>query len=442
MYNALKSKFSGLDTHTKEVAKKSATSFLVKVIGMVTAFITSVILGRVLGAEGLGIISLSNQLVGTALIFSMFGTYNVIIKQTAIGFEKENDFQVANTMNTALVINLPLSILFTILMIIYTPWLAFNVFKNSELITPFYVASAFVIPQALIQIYSAGINGRRKIWQSNLLHQSLSAILVLLGLIILTLFDYRFNAITVLIIYAISRVIVLIIVRGYWKVLFSFNGVTRLYPKQMISSALPLLVVSSSVMLSSNADSIMLGWLSNVKEVGLYSVAVRLALLTSLFHTLTTSVLSPKIAGLYNENRLQEIELMVSRVTKGLLFIGLPSCLIFIVFGEIILKIWGEEFQFAYWPLVVLSLTHLIKLGTGATDVILIMTGNEKKIGLIALSFALLNIGLNYLLIPWHGAIGAAFATGSAIVLESITKVIVVKKKIGVSTIKLRSNKQ
>lgn len=437
MYNTLKSKVLSLDTHTKEVAKKSAASLLVKVFGMAAAFITSVILGRTLGAEGLGIISLSNQIIGIVLIFSMFGTYNVILKQTAIGFEKGDNSQIADAMNTATVINLPLSVLFTILMVALTPWLALNVFKDAQLITPFYIAAAFIIPQTLIQIHSAGINGLRKIWQSNLLHQSLSAILVILGLLILMLFEYSFSVIKVILIYAISRIIVLIVVRGYWKSIFSYKGERKLFVRRMFSSSMPLLIVSSSVMLSSNADSIMLGWLSNVEEVGLYSVAVRLALLTSLFHALTTSVLSSKVAGLYNEKKVQEIQLMISRVTKMLFIIGLLSCLLFIVFGRSILTIWGTEFQLAYWPLVVLSITQLVKLGTGATDVILIMTGNERRIGFITFSFALLNIGLNYMLIPEYGAIGAAFATGSAIVLESLTKVFVVKIRTGISTISL-----
>lgn len=435
MFKLIKFKVINLDVHTREVAKKSVASLIVKLVGMIAAFITSVILSRTLGAEGLGIISLSNQVIGTVLIFSMFGTYDVILKQTAIGFEKGENSQIVNTVNTALVINLTLSVLFTILMVAFTPWLALNVFKDAQLITPFYIATTFIIPQTLILIYTAGINGLRKIWQSNLLHQSLSAILVIIGVTVLLLFEYSLSAIKVLAIYAISRVVVLIAVGGYWKSIFSYKGKIKLYGRSMLSSALPLLVFSSSVMLSSNADSIMLGWLSTIEEVGLYSVAVRLALLTSLFHVLTTSVLSPKIAGLYNENKKQEIQLMVRQVTKAMLFIGFVSCLIFIIFGNNILNIWGLEFQYAYWPLIILSVSQLIKLGTGATDVILIMTGNEKRIGVITFCFALFNIGLNYILIPRYGAIGAAFATGSAIVLESLTKVAIVKMKTGISTI-------
>lgn len=425
-----------LDVHTKEVFKKSASSLSVKLVGMLATFLVSITLGRTLGADGLGVINLTNQIIGLVLIFSMFGTYNVILKQTAIGFEKNDSSKIANTIRTALSINFSLAVFFSIIMLVITPFLAINVFNNEKLIIPFYIATAYIIPQTFIQIFSAGINGMRKIWQSNLLHHTLSAILVCIGLLILLAIKLEITIVRVIILYAICRLLVLIVVRSYWKSIFSFNG-GGLYIKRMLSSAFPLLIVSSSVMLSSNADSIMLGWLSSVREVGLYSVAMKLALLTSLFHTLTTSVLSPKIASLYNEKKNDEIQLMIGRVTISLLILGLISFLVFLIFGDFILRIWGNEFKDAYWPLIVLSITQLIKLGTGATDVLLIMTGNEKRIGLITLSFAILNIGLNYYLIPKYGAIGAAFATGSAIVLESLTKVIVVKVKIGISMIKL-----
>ena len=51
----------------------------------------------------------------------------------------------------------------------------------------------------------------------------------------------------------------------------------------------------------------MLGWLSNSTEIGLYSVAARLALLTSFVHLVTASSLSPKIASLYAEKKHHEI---------------------------------------------------------------------------------------------------------------------------------------
>src|SRR5690554_4056611 len=125
-----------LDVHTKEVFKKSASSLSVKLVGMLATFLVSITLGRTLGADGLGVINLTNQIIGFVLIFSMFGTYNVILKQTAIGFEKNDSSKIANTIRTALSINFSLAVFFSIIMLVITPFLAINVFNNEKLIIP------------------------------------------------------------------------------------------------------------------------------------------------------------------------------------------------------------------------------------------------------------------------------------------------------------------
>jgi O-antigen/teichoic acid export membrane protein len=61
------------DLHTLEVLKKSSASIVVKIAGMGAGLLVSIFLGRALGAEGLGIISLSNHFVVLLLVLSMFG---------------------------------------------------------------------------------------------------------------------------------------------------------------------------------------------------------------------------------------------------------------------------------------------------------------------------------------------------------------------------------
>lgn len=441
MINFIRLKISKLDEHTKEVALKSSSSLAVKLFGMVATFSTSIILGRAIGPEGLGVVSLANQLVGFVLIFSMFGTYNVILKQTAIGHENNEKSLVANTINTALVINLSLAILFTISMALFTPWLALNIFNNELLIVPFYIAVTFLIPMTLIQVYSAGINGLRKVWQSNLANHTLSAILIIIGLIFLTLLGVSFSVENVLIIYGFSQLLAFVAVKIYWDKLFSFNNKTKLHIKKMLTSAFPLLIVSSSTMIASNADTMMLGWLSNTREVGIYSVAVKLGFLTSFIHVLSASVIGPKIASLFNLNKIDELQQMIYQVNKILMFIGISSCLFFVLLGKSILLMWGNEFLFAYLPLIIISIAQLVNISTGSTGVMLIMTNNEKVVGWITFLSAVLNVTLNFLFIPSYGAIGAAFASGLTIIIENIVKVLIVRRLIGVSVVSLRFKK-
>lgn len=412
---------------------------LVKIGGMAAAFAVSIILGRTIGPEGLGIINLANRIVAIVLILAMLGMNNVVLKEIAIAFEQKDWQHVANTIYTALRINIPLALLFSLLFILLTPWLVENFFHEPALKIPLIIALAVVVPQVLSRIFASGVNGFRKIWQSNLVSDTLSSGVVAIGLVVLLLLKIEITVINVAILFAIARVTVTLAVGRYWKHLFSFSGKLTPQTRPMLKVALPLLIVTSTSMIAASADTVMLGWLSTAREVGFYSVAARLGLLTNFFLAISISTLSPKIASLYAEKKIFELQNMVQRITKGLGIIGLLSIIVFIIVGKLLLSIWGDEFTVAYFPLVIIAFGQFINVATGATGVILIMTGYEKTIGYITILSALMNLILNYCLIPKYGAVGAAIATAATVTIENIIKVIVVNKKLGILTIPVTS---
>jgi O-antigen/teichoic acid export membrane protein len=435
MIKKLKNRILRLDEHTLEVVNKSSSSLIVKIGGLIAAFTISIILGRTIGPEGLGIINLSNRVIAIVLIFSMAGMNNVLLKEIAISYERKDWQHIANVIYTALRINLPLALVFSLVFILLTPWLTVHLFNEPSLKTPLIIVLLVVVPQTLSGIFASGINGYRKIWQSNLVNDTLSAGIVALGLLVLLLFKIEITVINVAILYAIGRVSVTTAMWLYWSHLFQFKGKRTMQTRSMMKVALPLLLVSATTMIASNADTLMLGWLSNMSEVGFYSVAASLGLFTIFFHVLTISTLTPKIAVLYGKNKTAELQKMLQQVTKGLIFIGLAGVIVFVLGGKYILNLWGNEFTVAYLPLVIISVGQFFNIATGATGIVLIMTGHEKIIGKITFLSAIINLILNYFLIPIYGALGAAIATGSTVTVENIIKVIVVKQKTGILTV-------
>lgn len=438
MLDLIKNKFSKLDIHSLEVVKKSSSSLIVKLLGMAATFLISIILGRTVGPEGLGIINLANRVVAIVLIFSMLGMNNVILKEIAIAFERKNWQQVVNTMFTAYRINIPLALILSTVFILLTPWISYDFFKEPQLEIPLIIALVVVVPQVISRILASSIRGFRKIWQSNLINDTLSATFVAFGLVILLLLKIEITVINIAVLFAISKLIITLAVGIYWKKLFKFSGRGALRIKDMLKVGLPLLIVSSTSMIAANADTIMLGWLSNTQEIGFYSVASRLGMLTNFLLLIAISTLSPKIASLFAEKKIKELERMVQQVTKGLFFLGLFSLIAFIFAGEYILSLWGNGFIGSYWILIIITVGQFFNISTGSTGIILMMTGNERTIGKITFLSAVINLALNYFLIPKFGAMGAAVSTASTVTIENIIKVIVVKKKTGILSIPIK----
>ena len=228
--------------------------------------------------------------------------------------------------------------------------------------------------------------------------------------------------------------LLLLSVGSYWRRIYKYKVKRTFIPKQLLKTSLPLLGSTLAAIIVTNADVIMLGWLSSTKDVGLYAVAARLALLSSFFLQVTNASVSPKIAALYENGKINELEKMVQRITKGLGLLGLLQVIIFIVAGKLILSIWGTEFTNAYWILIVLGLGQLVNISTGAVGLLLIMCGYEKIQSRIAIIFMFLHLVLIFILINKYGAIGAAVATAITISLQNLIRLYFIKRRIGIST--------
>lgn len=435
MIKYFRNKLSFLDIHTHEVVLKSISSSAVKVIGMTIGLLVSIFLGRTLGAEGLGIINLSNRVVTLIIMLCLLGMQQVLIKEVAIGYNRKDWQHIGDVTHTAYLMNGAVTLVVSVIFILISPWLSHNIFNEPRLTIPLSIAFIVMTPQVFSRLFASSLIGYRKIWQSNLVDQTLSLGIVGIILLLLWLLKVEITIISTAIAYAFGRVIVMLSVGLYWNKLFSLKGKRKFLAKSMLKTSLPLLLVTSTAIISASASLIMLGWLDESKQVGLYSVAARIALLTSFFLQVTNSAISPKLASLYADGKIREMGKMVQRVTKGLSIIAFVPLFIFIIAGKSILSLWSAEFIEAYWILVILSIGQFFNISTGATGVLLNMCGFEKIQGRISTIFVLLNLILNYILIRHFGAKGAAIATAITVAGINIVRVIYVKKKINIFTI-------
>lgn len=435
MFVKFKSLISRIDVHTIEIFKKSFLSLIVKVSGMVFSLFTSIMLGRILGPSGVGIIGLSNRILTILFTISIFGMGGVVLKNVAIGFHNNLKQHISNSIKSAFIINGFISLITCIVFLYLTPFLVENLFKDSDLQVPLTLFILILIPQTFSSIFSNVINGYGKVWQSNLFNESLSVILIALAVFMAYFSNISITVNLIAYFYLGSKIIVLVISFFYWRELDVLPKFNQFLGKPMFSMALPLLLVAGTSMISNSADVIMLGWLNSSTEVGLYTIAVSLAFLISFFLQVTNTALAPKLATMFANNKVSELEIMVQKVTGVLIIIALFSLVVFLMFGTQLLSLWGNEFQQAYPVLILLAIGQFFNISTGCSGIILIMCNEERLHGLISLFFVTTNLILNYLLISRFGAIGAAATTAFTIAGESLVKMYFVKKRVGVLTI-------
>ena len=426
--------FSKLDEHTLEVATKSVASIIVKVLSMVIGLLVSIALGNLIGANGVGIIGLSNKIVSLLMVLTLLGLPQVIIKQVAIAKDENNLGQIGHVLFTVNIVSGLLSIVLSTILILLSPWISNYIFKEPDLAIPLIITVIVMPAQIFSRIFGSALIGYKKIWQSNLVDQALSTFVTGSLLLITWLSQKEITVNLVAIYYAIGRVIVTITVGGYWKTLYQFKGVRTFIPKELLRTSIPLLFVSVTLLLTSSIDTLMLGWMSDVTEVGYYTIALQLALLTSFFLQVTNSVLMPKIAALYASKKLEEMRIMIQRTTHYLIIIGVFTVIVFAIIGRPLLSLWGEEFKQAFSILIILSVGQFFNIASGPIGSILIMCNYEKILRNITIASLVLNVVLNYFLIDEFGAKGAAIATAITIGIIMILSSIIVKIKLGFFT--------
>ncbi|MDY2587089.1 flippase [Winogradskyella aquimaris] len=434
--NGLLNKLS-FDKNSSEVFVQSFKSSIVKASGMAFGIIVSILLGRYLGPDGIGIINLSNRVVSILLLIALFGMQQVIVKEVSLGASKRDNKRIASNVVTTYFFNGILSIFLVTVMILLTPWLANTVFDNPELEIPLLIFLIIAPFQVFARLFSSGLIGFRKIWQASLVDQALSLILVSIGLGVIVFFNLEFTVINVAWCYGISRILVFLVTGIYWHSLFKEYKQVSNKLKSILNMGFPMFVASLTASLSNNIDILFLGFLSTTYEVGLYTVAAKIAFMTSFFLAVAHSAISPKVAILYDDENKAPLEKMIQTITLILVILGVLSLLIFVIFGHTLLGIWGTEFREAYLLLVILSIGQFVNIATGTVGSLFSMTGFEKNLLWINVIYLGFNICISYVLISMYGALGAAVAMAVSVALFNIFKVIMVKRLVGINLISI-----
>jgi O-antigen/teichoic acid export membrane protein len=103
---------------------------------------------------------------------------------------------------------------------------------------------------------------------------------------------------------------------------------------------------------------------------------------------------------------------------------AIPISIVFILFPEKVLLLFGEEYISSAQILIILTLATCIQAILGAAGPTLSMAGYTKLVLWNTIGAFILNFGLNIYLIPEHGVMGAAIATFISLTVVGLARVI------------------
>jgi O-antigen/teichoic acid export membrane protein len=146
---------------------------------------------------------------------------------------------------------------------------------------------------------------------------------------------------------------------------------------------------------------------------------MRAAMFTSFLFLAATYPLYPNVARLWTVGDSAAIQRLLTRAIRIVSLFSVVAALVFLVFADQILGIFGQEFTGASIALRILVAGEFVKVMMGFGGVALVMTSQERSMARAAGLGVGLNVALALALIPVWGVNGAATASAASAIASS-----------------------
>lgn len=179
-------------------------------------------------------------------------------------------------------------------------------------------------------------------------------------------------------------------------------------------------------------DIVLVAALAGLDQAAVYTAATRFLVLGQLAGTAVGRAAQPWLAGALRRGDLLTARRLYVLATGWLVLLAWPVYFLLAMFADVVLGIFGAGYDDGATVLVILCATMLVATGCGMVDVVLTMAGRTSWNLYNVLVAFVVNLGLDLLLIPHLGILGAAIGWAAAILCNNLVPLLQVRVAVGV----------
>jgi len=430
-----------VDKNLKLIAKSSVIVLVCLLFSKIFMYAYRIIIARYYNAEVYGIFSIAIMVIGFFAVFTMAGLPNGLLRYIPYyrGKDKTNEIKFI-TKKSIFVIFLS-GIFFGSILYIFSGIISINLFHSPELVKylklfaislPFYV----LLDTLLVVLLAYEKIG----WRSFIFNILQNGVRVI-ALTLLIFMGLTTNAVAISYILGtvIAAVIAYIVVRFSIKEIFKEFSLTKKERKsvfkELFSYSWPLMFFGLIFSIFHWTDSLILGILTNVQQVGFYNAAVPIAMFLGLTPQLFMQLFFPLITKNYSKNKgnLETITQLSKQVGKWIFIINFPILILMLIFpGAFINLFFGSEYLAAENALKFLAIGAIINSVFIVSNNLLTMIGKSKLLLIDILITSIINVILNVVLIQEYGIAGAAISTTISLIILNVLFMLQAKKHLSI----------
>ncbi len=288
-------------------------------------------------------------------------------------------------------------------------WVSNYLFNNSDEIFAVIVL-ALLIPFMVIENFAfLKIRMEEKGLEYSFFYVLVRVLVLILTLVLFFVYERSFRSVVYAMGFAEIINGILLSIRVMPSLEINYRLIDKPLIAEMLKFGLPLIPAYMITWVLTSMDKMMLRSISDFTQLGLYGAAFKIVTILGIIQTCFTLFWTPVAYRWYEEganpNRFRDISKFVAFLMTGM-------CMGLLLFKDLVVLILGKSFgeTIHIFPFLLLSpIMYTISETTGVGIGLVKKTSYNIVSSLVA---ALINVVLNYTLIPIYGGIGAAIGTG------------------------------
>lgn len=383
------------------VIKNTAWLFFGETIGRLLKLALVIYAARILGTEKWGVFSYVLSLAGVFSLFSDIGLNNLLTREMTKNGNEKYEY-----LSTIFSLKIILIFISACLLLIFAP----HISKIPETNNFLFIMTALLVFDSMRE-FGIALNRASQKMETEAFIKILTNVSVsIIGLFFVFYMPTIKNILYVYVIgSALGSMVILYVLRKNFKNIFAKFSAKLTKPIFDFSWPFAILIFFGTIMTST--DVLMLGWLSTADQIGLYSIAQKLTQFLYLIPGLISIAIFPSFSKLAEEKDIR-FNNIFEKVIRFLLLFGLPIVVGGIILSrDIIVLIFGAQYIAASATFSIMLGMVLVNYPTIIIDNAILAHNQQKRFLSFSIGAVILNIILNYILIPIYGVSGAAMAT-------------------------------
>jgi O-antigen/teichoic acid export membrane protein len=421
------------DVHFFELIKGASSTFLLKIVGLLVGYGLAIFITNKFGAFVFGQYVTALLIVEILSIISRLGIDTVLVRFISRYVHKGASSLINQLFFKSIALVTLSAVVFTLLLLFFSDYIANFMNLDEEYLL---IVSFSFIPLVLFHMNTQAIRGLKQMMSFSFLNNVAITLFTFILMVVLVAFSTSEK----LPIYAYVMSVFVMTISSYFLWFFhrakivdskQNNSESELSTKALFKVSIPLLLGQSMMLIMGKVDLFMLANMTSSDKVGIYNIALKLSMLAYMGLMAVNSIAAPKFSEIHSSGDIDALKKIVQQSTKTIFWVTFPVILLFLILPDTILGVFGDEFKLAAMALIILSISKMFSAISGSVGTFLQMVGKQNVFQNILIFTAIINIVLNYTLIPMYGIDGAAFASAISGVIWNVLMIIYIKKNFG-----------